>query len=177
VNKIDPERLAKAMAETRAAYAANKDRKDRVFGTAFDDVWWEQPLARKIKRISTGDIFMSVDYNGGYLSYFALKHGDQALKGEYKTLYVNAYPYEPIIVVGPALIYRGPSRRWTEEELHLIASFFQTRAELMRKRNIDFEREHGFQDMAEAKERSPMPRMSVVYDETLISSPRGHFAG
>jgi hypothetical protein len=171
VTPVDPERLARRMAATRAAYAANNERKDRVFGTAFEDVWWEQPTARKIKRVSTGDIFQPYDYNGGYPSFFTLKHGNQRLKAEYKTLYVDAHPYEPIVVIGPVLVYKKPTRRWSADELHLIASFFQTRHEINRKLNIARLRSTGHPQMADAMEKGPVSRVSVVFDDQgLISS-------
>jgi len=169
---IDRERQARVMAATRTAYAASKDRKDRFFGTAFEDVWWEQPLAGNIKRISTGDMFRSYDYNGGDPSYFMLRHGDQLLTSQYKRLYVDEHPYESIIVVGPARNYGQPARRWTADELRLIASFFLTRTEVIRKRDIASEREHGFHETADAHEQRPMMKLSVVFDDQgLIASP------
>jgi hypothetical protein len=172
----DLEREARARAATRAAYAANKDRSDRIFGTAFEDVWWEQPLAETIKRTSSGDMFRSVRYNGGYPLYFVLVHGGQALTGEFRQLYVEERQYEPIILIGIARNYGRPDpgkpdRPWTTEELRLIASFFQTNIEINRKRNIEFEREHGFHEMADVNERRPKTRVSIVFDDRgLISS-------
>ena len=161
---VDPERLARDMAATNMAYAANKERKERVFGTALEDVWWQAPSAKMIRRISTGDVFQTYDYNGGYPSFFVLKHGGESLRGEYKTLSVDAHPYEPIVLIGPPRVYGQPDRPWTAEELKLIASFFQTRKVEMRKANIASMRVNGHGDMANAQERAPMPKVSVVVD-------------
>jgi hypothetical protein len=171
----NPELLARRRAAMHAAYSENGVSEGRIFGTRFEDVWWEQPLANKIKRISTGDIFESADYNGGYPSYFILKHGDQLLRGEYKKLYVDEHRYEPIVMVGPARNYgrEDPARRdrrWTADELHLIASFFQTHAEIMRESNIASAREHGFHETAVAIERMPKMKVSVVFDEQGLIS-------
>jgi len=171
VTTVDPQRRAQEMAATEAAYAANKDRKDRVFGTAFEDIWWQRPAANRIKRISTGDAFLAYDYNGGYPSFFILKHGDQSLRGEFKRLYVDAYPYEPIVLISPAQVHHQADRAWTAGELNLIASFFQTQAVEMRRDTIASMRESGHGDMANAKERLPMPKVSVVVDtQGLIST-------
>jgi hypothetical protein len=123
-------------------------------------------------RISTGDVFQSYEYNGGHPSFFTLRHGGQALKGEYRKLQLDSHRYEPIVLIGPALVYRQPSRPWTTEELKLIAAFFQTQSVEMRKDDIASMRENGHRDMADGFERAPMRRWSVVLDtQNLIATP------
>ena len=150
------------------AYAANKDRADRIFGQTFEDVWWQRPSASTMKRISTGDVFNYAAYNGGYSSYFGLLHGGQLLQGDVKVLAVNAHSSEPIYVVGPALVQigasRGTKRSWTDEELHLIASFFQTASQIMHVDDIASLRANGHHEMADANERLPMQKVSIVVD-------------
>ena len=173
VSPIDPQRLAREIVATRAAYDANKDRKDRVFGTTFEDVWWERPAVRTIKRISTGDVFRSVDYNGGYPSYFTLTRGDRRLRAEYRMLYIDGHMREPIVLIGPAHPDRQPERPWTADEVQLIASFFQTRQVELRRDDVARMRSNGHAEMADAHEGGPSFRVSVLVDtQDLISTPR-----
>jgi hypothetical protein len=151
------------MAAIAAAYEASKDRKDRVFGKVFEDVWFRPPVVRDLKRLSTGDFFSYSNYNGGYPPSFDLNRGDLRLRADFLLLCVKAYWSEPIMLVGPARGKGHPERPWTADELHLIASFRQTAHEEQDKLDVASSRANGHFENAASIQRRPF-RYSVVFD-------------
>jgi hypothetical protein len=178
--RIDPEETERRTAIRQAAYNAYKDRKDRIFGEAFDDVNWDGPPIRVMRRRSTGDFFRYVGWNGGYPSFFTLTHNRVSLRADVRILGSEAYPTEPIYVIGPTAVKTGPlqwtRRDWTSSELRVIASFFQTRSQEGRTDNIRSMRANGHHDMADARERSPINRTSVVFENDVPISSIANFS-
>jgi hypothetical protein len=103
-----------------------------------------------------------------------LKHGDQIIRADYRTLALDAHRDEPIVLVGQKRAYKQAPLPWTTEELKLVASFFQTLRVERRRDDVARLRSTGYVEQAEALERLQAPRVSVVVDEDgLISRERG----